>query len=94
MLLLDVYLVIAIIGVLIASVYQGYCDAKHVENKLASLVNFYIHDKDNEEMVMVLIIFWPVTLFILMVYLFVLVIGFPFWFAYKVSKNYFSKDNI
>lgn len=94
MLLLYVYLVIAIIGVLAASVYQGYCDATHVENKLASLIKFYLHDKDNEEMVIVLVIFWPVTLFIIMVYLFVLVIGFPFYFAYKVSKNYFSKGNI
>ncbi len=88
MFLLYVYLMIAIILVSTAVVYQGYCDAKGIRNKLAKLATCR-----EDSIVIIAAIIWPITLMILAICLIVLIVGFPFWCTYQWSKKYFSKEN-
>lgn len=80
------YVIIAAVLLAIAVAYQGYCDAKCVRNKFAEWMD------EDKVVVMAAAILRPVTLFILLMCLFVLVLIFPFWLIYNFSKNYFSKE--
>lgn len=68
-----------------AVIYQGYCDAKNVKNKLAVLTG---HDNSD---IIIAIAVWPITIIVFAAYLIALMLGFPFWFLYNFSKSYFSK---
>jgi len=86
MFILYVWLMVAIVLVILAAVYQGYCDAKFIRNKLAKLANCH-----EDSVVIIAAIVWPLSLIILSIYLTVLIIGFPFWCVYKWSKIYFKE---
>jgi uncharacterized membrane protein len=74
-----IYIVVTIILLIPAIIYQGYCDARGVKNKLSTLIGL------DEDMIMIIAMFWPVVILIMVIGLIILCICIPFFCVYYFS---------